>query len=299
MRRRVRPIRQILTRPSSASSGPTLADWRTGLEGLAHFQRCFPDLAAQVATWPTTPAHLVRVCEVVFALVDQKIGPLIPFGADIEVQAALDPLAYLHGALDEAHADLEGFLHTMQYLVPEGHGIGLANFYDGEEYVAPDLLTLALWHLFADTEWASGVDVAYYLQEVTVDPHLILDLEPLPSQTDMRALQQQILLPAWPYQTALGELLAYPVERTSNPLANIQNGLSTDGQFQEVAWETLPALFDRVREAQQIEHDYGTFAATISKQPGDLRSLAHALHHAAAAQRHTRGATLMEILGYE
>lgn len=301
--RRVRCVQRVRQGGPPHVALASIQAWRGGLDALVGLQRLAPEAAALIAERPLTPGLLVRAGETFLALINQQIP--LQMSYDLELAAQCAPIVHLQRLIRnpeaagwEAHlADLASELEA---LYPEGFGVGMSAYFD-EAANAPDLLTVALWRLLDETEWSTGLDWDVLLGDY--DPlgpdraALVQRLRPLPGACDIDALCQRLTIPRWPYTTPPGTLIAYAVERTDNPLANLCTG-PADGYPTTFEWRELLDLLPLVPEARQIERDYAAWARAINADPGPgLRSLARALTTATRqqlAQRPVRSAALID-----
>lgn len=266
-----------------AISGAELDAWTTGVRALGHLQRCFPKVAAQVAALPLTPGRLVHIAQGLLGLVSDRMTLYMSY--ELDMPALVDPTAFVSAPLDvdrSEHfylAQLDALAWDLQSLTPEGYGVGMSLFFD-EATDEPDLLTLAIWRLLQYSEWSVGIDLADVLDGHTHGP-LIMGLAPLyPLQGGIEPFLETLTFPRWPYRTPPGTLIAYAVERTDNPLANILN--SGVGEPISLDWSELPDLFPLIGEARQIARDYQNWVQLVNSDPKrHIRLLQRRLYKAA------------------
>lgn len=290
--------------PNSDLIDPALLErWKIGLEGLRLFQWCCPELLKHIPHWPVTETTLLRVCAVLLLKVTEQLGPLVIFSSEASeyiewfyIRYSQDLAAALHAPFqeDEEYISLEDFSSCMHALVPEGCGVGLSAFYDGEEDEQPSLLLGSLWYLFWRTSWDTGIRIMNVSD--TANMARVLNCEALPAHTDMEQLRERLQIAEWPYATRPGELLAYAVERCKNPLANIQNGLSCHGDFQEFPWDEVHTLFGLLPEAEQIRHDFMALEACVADEPHYLQSLITQVQEQAACYQLPQDLSLFEVM---
>lgn len=263
------------------------------MRALGHLQRCFPKVAATVAALPLTPGRLVHIAQGLLGLVSDRMTLYISY--DLDMPALVDPAAFVSAPLDVDRtehfylAQLDALAWDLQSLTPEGYGVGMSLFFD-EGTDEPDLLTLAIWRLLSYSEWSVGIDLADYFDDRRhAHGPLIMGLAPLyPLRGGIEPFFESLTFPRWPYRTPPGTLIAYAVERTDNPLANILN--SGAGEPISLDWSELPDLFPLIGEARQIARDYESWAQLVTSDPKrQIRLLQRRVYHAAHSFLPTEG----------
>lgn len=310
-RRAHRPVRLVDSKltPSRRPSplGPeTAAVYKHGLIKVRHMRELFPDFYQQHIAWrQLTPRALYAAVSAFLSLINRHYFVIEDH---MEFEIPLDPLQALAYTEDDTIAnrgpllELETAGYWLAQPQPVLYGVGVEGMLEDE--TPQSALTLALWRLCQETEWAIGVDVAAvigfsWIAEPTVA--LITSLRPLPSGIPMDAIADAVTLPGGRWSSRLGELIRYAFARTGNPMADVNNyeveviyGGDTD-----YTWDDVREIGEYAAEARELVKLYYEWGAAIEKDPErELRTLEKALH--AAARPHVKRAnaqrTLIEIL---
>lgn len=282
----------------------TAATYDVALSRVRDLKRLFPAFYWEhIANRRLTPRALEATVCAFLALVNNEL-----FGIEesMTLSVPYDPLRALAYTEDGSRDPLLTLEEAAAWLCqprPNLYGVGVEGILEDE--TPQQLLTLALWHLCRNTNWAIGVDVGDVIGFSYVDQDIAEYLVKLPVLTEgtmMESLVVACTLPPWSDEDEFDEVLAYPFARTDNPMANTSN-YEVDiiyGGETEADWSEALSIAETAREAKQIVARYSRWAASVAADPKrELRKLAKALH--AAADRCSpitlpRRKTLAEIL---
>jgi hypothetical protein len=277
--------------------------YQVGLRALGLLHDHFPAFyQAHVAGKPCTPRRLCGIAEAFCNLVDQQKLPLcFPLELDPVPAAQLSLLieqpTLAHWWADEDSDPLLSLSYALFGLtqpMPMLYGVGLQTLWESDELDVP-ALTIALWHLFADTHWGLGIDLAalHQQQRLGGDRALLdrlLALPVLPAETPVIALAYAVRLPrTWHAPRSpvpVAELLSWPFARAENLLANvtwyeIETVYGGETDFQ---WDDLDELGQQVAEARALYEAYHAWAAAMERAGAQaFVKLARLLHRIARA----------------
>lgn len=301
--RLVRSLQKTISRRSCLHA-ETAATYQVALDRVRDLKRLFPDFYWQhIANRRLTPRALEAAVCAFLSLVNTEL-----FGIEDSMTLVVpcDPLQALQYTEDGSRDPLLTLEEAAAWLCqprPNLYGVGTECIL--EEETPQQLLTLALWHLCRETNWALGVDVgdvigfSYVEQDIA---EYLVKLPVLPRGTMMEALILAVKLPPWSDQDEFDELLAYPFARTDNPMVNTTN-YEVDivyGGNTQADWNEALEIAETAREAEALAHRYGRWAARVAADPKrELKQLAKALHvacEAAALMKPQRTKTLIETL---
>jgi hypothetical protein len=282
----------------------TAASYGVALDRVRDMKRLFPAFYwKHIANRHITPRALEASVTAFLSLVNNE---LFAIEDPMELNMPLDPLRALHYTEDGSRdplATLEMMAGWLAQPRPELYGIGVEGILEDE--TPQQLLTLALWHLCRETNWAIGVDVGDVIGFSYVDQDIaeyLVKLPPLPAGTMMEQLVTAIKLPPWSDEDEFDELICYAFARTDNPMANTSNyevEIMYGGETQ-ANWAEALEIAETAREAEQIVSRYRCWATGVADDPRvQLKKLTKALHAAVEASALTkprRQKTLIEVL---
>lgn len=313
-RRRARPLRVVgAGRPGSLVVDEDSARAiDVGLEGVTLLQQHYPAFAeaARVTDLPLTLPQLLGCCAAFWQLVDRDAGmPLLRWPEDDcgEMDPEATPELTLV-AYDGCGEDFmtQAIAHFVTCPRPHYWGWGVESLMEEWDGDVSDALALTLWHLFGDTPWAIGADLAAVAEDGRVDLETITRLKPLPADTPLALLATKLVIPeAARFTVPPDELLRYAFGQCENELAN-----HTDYEIEAIhygeldeawGWDDIPALIADAQEAQRLEQAYGAWQRRVTDRPereipalaADLRAAARA----AAAELAQPPRALLSLIG--
>lgn len=278
--------------------------YHLALSRVRDMRALFPDFYQEhIAQRQLTPRALLGSVCAFLSLVNRD---LFAIEDCIVLDVPADPLRALRYTEDGSRdplLELEEAAHWLCQPRPELYGVGTESILDDE--TPQQLLTLALWHLCRETNWAIGVDVGDVIGFSFVGEDIaefLVKLPVLPRGTMMENIIAAIKLPPWSDKDEFDELICYAFARTDNPMANTTNyevDMYWNGEV-DSSWKDVREIAETAQEARQIVARYNTWAQAIAKNPRrELRKLTRALHTAVEATALTkprRTKTLAEIL---
>jgi hypothetical protein len=282
--------------------------FQTGLHAAQLLRRHFGAFYGEhVANRQITP-WLLLGCVVAFWHLAEERGvklrwPHDYYGEMERGDTPLESLTMFDGVSMEYLSELSYSLYTPR---PEYFGLGIQSVLE-EWAQLPNLLTIALWHLFQHTPLSIGMPLSFEALTKEYDEDLIariLRMKPLPSDT---ALNTMFSLLEIPEAASLGSalLVQYAFGQTENDLANWTDyeveSITMGEQDEQWDWGAMGELARLSAEAQLLEASYEAWAARITRDPErEIPKLAGALHKAARqAEREIAdvGRPLITLLG--
>lgn len=281
----------------------TAATYGVALDRVRDLKRLFPEFYwKHVANHHTTPRALEAAVTAFLALVNNE---LFAIEDPMELNMPHDPVrafAYTEDGSRDPLVTLEMMAGWLAQPRPELYGVGTEGILEDE--TPQQLLTLALWHLCRNTNWAIGADIGDVIGFSYIEPDIAEALVRLPvlPHTMMEDLVTCVKLPPWSDEAEFDELIAYAFARTDNPMANTTT-YEVDMVYMgesDADWKDALEIAANAREAAEIAHRYGRWAAAVASDPKrELKRLAKALHtacEAAALSKPQRTKTLIEVL---
>jgi len=239
----------------------------------------------------------------------------IPYDVERNLETPEEHMAWCsaqhgHGAeslLGSAAEWLGEFVRTPPIMF---YGIGINDYLDGEAQESPSLLTLTIWHLFSRSGASLGKQIQQMFQlglgEDHADIERIQRLKPLPDDTNVLELFRYVHLAGFSIPDGKGfshgDLLAYALGETNNPLANATNYdleqiYNNDSGYTWWEFEDFAALST---EAEALASTYQSLEAQCKTFNACVRLVREIRRAAAAARRETKQTSplpLVETLG--